>query len=379
MNNDIAQHLTLELSREVSKSSLSVKKNDTNARRVQVTLTNNGGVVKLQNVVMAIVKAVKPDGTKIWNDCMINGDNIWFMVTTQMINVPGDVTCEIEVTWKDETLLTTPTFNMHVFDTITTGVESQNEYNGIIQALAETINNREWSEAAANGSRISEEKSGQYAENSNNSAISASASAEAAAQHEALTKEYRDFTKNYIDEFIAEQEGNNRTLALANTYTNGKVAELRGDTGYASNLSTPIRTNIVAAINNVYSLAAQKNRAFSLMNYESMVDTFNTLSRDVFKAGQSLYIATVDVPDLWVYGEIDKPSDPDEEDPPVEYVYTTDEAIIDELVDKGFITVGYYKISALETQKVDLTPLENMIADISERLMYPVGNTESEE
>ena len=378
MNNDITQHLTLELSREVSKSSLSVKKYDTNSRRVQVTLVNNGGVVKLQNVVMAIVKGTKPDGTKFWNDCMINGDNIWFMVTTQMINVAGDVECELEVTWKDESVLTTPTFNIHVYETVQTGVESQNEYNGIIQALAETINNREWAEAAAHGARISDQKAAASATASAASATSSALSAENSASHEAITKEYRDYTKNYIDAFIKEQEEDNKTLRLANAYTNGEIANVRGDTGYAVNLHTPIANTMVDAINSVYNLASEKNKAMSLMNYETFVNVFNGLTRKVFNPGQSIYVATVGVPDLWVYGEIDAPEDPEEEDAPVVYEYTTDEAMVEDLKEHGYIEVGYYKISMLETQKVDLTDIEAALADIRDRMMYPVG-TESEE
>lgn len=378
MNNDITQHLTLELSREVSKSSLSVKKYDTNSRRVQVTLVNNGGVVKLQNVVMAIVKGTKPDGSKFWNDCMVNGDNIWFIVTTQMINVAGDVECELEVTWKDESVLTTPTFNIHVYETIQTGVESQNEYHGIIQALAEIINNREWAEAAANGAQISEQNSKRYSEDSSRSATNSANSATNAASHESLCKEYRDFTKNYIDAFIKEQEEDNKTLRLANAYTNSEIANVRGDTGFANNLQTPIANTMVDAINSVYSLASEKNKAMSLMDYETAVRLFNGLGRKVFNAGQSVYVATVGVPDLWVYGEIEAPEDPEEEDVPVIYEYTTDEEMVEDLEEHGYIECGYYRLSMLETQKVDLTDIEAAIADIRDRMMYPVG-TESEE
>lgn len=170
MNNDITQHITLELSRPTSKSIVAVKKNDTNSRRVQVTLTNNGGMVNLQEVVIAVVKGIKPDGNVFYNDCTIVGDTIWFVVTTQMINVNGDVPCELEITWKDETTLTTPTFNIHVYDTLNTGEESLNEYKAATQILADTINNREKSEQYVKDAEAKAELSREYMESSRDSA-----------------------------------------------------------------------------------------------------------------------------------------------------------------------------------------------------------------
>jgi len=136
MTNDVIEHITLELKREKYKHTISAKKNDTNVRRVQAIITDNGAIVELDLVALAVVKAIKPDGTRIYNDCAISGNTIWFTMTQQMLAAPGDVTCEIEITWADMTVVSTPTFTVHVYDTLNTGVESTNEYNGIIQALA---------------------------------------------------------------------------------------------------------------------------------------------------------------------------------------------------------------------------------------------------
>ena len=57
-------------------------------------------------------------------------------------------------------------------------------------------------------------------------------------------------------------------------------------------------------------------------------------------------IITLQVPDLWISG-IESTSQT--------YTYTTDEAFTTELNTNGYVQVGYYKLSALETQKVDLT------------------------
>lgn len=106
------------------------------------------------------------------------------------------------------------------------------------------------------------------------------------------------------------------------------------------------RKTIVGAINEVDSIAKGANQALSYGNYSTMVTAFNSLDDDVYKVGQNIYIVTTEVPDLWISG-IESASQT--------YTYTTDEAFTTELNTNGYVQVGYYKLSALETQKVDLT------------------------
>ena len=55
---------------------------------------------------------------------------------------------------------------------------------------------------------------------------------------------------------------------------------------------------------------------------------------------------TLDVPDLWVYAIADTST---------AYTYTTDNAFVTSLLGDGYVQVGYYKLSYLESNKVDLT------------------------
>ena len=57
-------------------------------------------------------------------------------------------------------------------------------------------------------------------------------------------------------------------------------------------------------------------------------------------------IVTLNIPDLWV-SEIAETRKT--------YTYTSDEEFANELKTNGTVQVGFYKLSALETQKVDLT------------------------
>lgn len=80
-------------------------------------------------------------------------------------------------------------------------------------------------------------------------------------------------------------------------------------------------------------------------DYAEMVNELNAMQSDVYVEGQDIRILTLDVPDLWV-AYVDRDF--------VEYTYTDDNAIIEALNANGFIKIGYYRLGALETQKVDL-------------------------
>ena len=98
--------------------------------------------------------------------------------------------------------------------------------------------------------------------------------------------------------------------------------------------------------NTAKSIAEGANQALSYGNYQTMITAFNALANDVYNVGQNVMIITLEVPDLWISG-IESTSQ--------SYTYTTDEAITTALSTNGYVRVGYYKLSALETQKVDLT------------------------
>ena len=112
-----------------------------------------------------------------------------------------------------------------------------------------------------------------------------------------------------------------------------------------NNLETTRKT-IVGAINEVNDVVKGSNQALSFANYSTMVTTFNSLDDDEYHVGQNLYIVTVNVPDLWI-SSVESTSST--------YTYTTDSAFISALETNGYVQVGYYKLSMLETQKVDLT------------------------
>lgn len=86
--------------------------------------------------------------------------------------------------------------------------------------------------------------------------------------------------------------------------------------------------------------------AVSYTNIQTLIAELNSYETDKLNVGLSLYLQQLGVPDFWVYSK---------EETAVEYTYVDDETFISEVQTNGFVQVGFYKLSLLETAKVDLT------------------------
>lgn len=109
---------------------------DSNSRYLDVFLLNNGLAVNLTGEEVKIY-AEKPDGTTIFNNGEItepeNG-RCQFLLTTQLLSVPGIVKCQVS-TWKDnEQILTTLPFDIVVTKSLRNDetIESSNEYGALV-------------------------------------------------------------------------------------------------------------------------------------------------------------------------------------------------------------------------------------------------------
>lgn len=84
-------------------------------------------------------------------------------------------------------------------------------------------------------------------------------------------------------------------------------------------------------------------------SYESYEDMVSSLQENqdegLLNVGQDIYILTQNVPDLWVY-KVEEES--------IEYTYVDDETIINTIKENGYIQIGYYKLSIIETEKVEV-------------------------
>ena len=128
------------------------------------------------------------------------------------------------------------------------------------------------------------------------------------------------------------------------------------------NFTTQAEINDLLQVNYI-EIYKKPNEALSFSNYSEMITEFNSLENNIYNIGQSIKIIALNVPDLWI-SSVESTSQT--------YTYTTDDAFTTSLATNGYVQVGYYKLSALETQKVDLsdyakkTDLPNKLADLTD-------------
>ena len=103
-------------------------------------------------------------------------------------------------------------------------------------------------------------------------------------------------------------------------------------------------SEVETTANTAKSIAEGRARAVSFESYSAMVTALNAAANTDYKVGDNIFIQAKEVPDLWVYSVESTTSS---------YSYTTDDALISAL-EAGAVQVGYYKIAAMETGKVDL-------------------------
>ena len=184
------------------------------------------------------------------------------------------------------------------------------------------------------------------------------------------------YVKEHIESDITVPAGSiaydNVTSGMVSEDVQGAIDELKSDvsnitldaehTSYDNSVSGLSATNVQRAIdenvsigNQALAIAKGRNQALAYNSYSEMITALNSMTKDELKRGQNIYIGTVGVPDLWVYGvETTKST----------YTYTNDETFVNGLNNNVTVQVGYYKLAQLETQKVDLTNIESDINDL---------------
>ena len=121
-----------------------------------------------------------------------------------------------------------------------------------------------------------------------------------------------------------------------------------------------LQTNVTNNVDALDSIIKGRNQALSYTSYTEMITALNSMDAEELQRGQNIYIGTVGVPDLWVYSV---------EAEYVEYTYVDDDTFIEGLNGDVTVQVGYYKLAQLETQKVDLTNIEDEIDDLTDRVV----------
>ena len=140
-----------------------------------------------------------------------------------------------------------------------------------------------------------------------------------------IDPEYVHTDNNFTDELVTEI---------------GTITDKQNITD--NSLNTTSKT-VVGALNELKSRVDELPDALSFDNYSDFVNDFNAILAGVYNIGQSVLIAAMNVPDIWVY----------QTSTFQEYTYTTDAQLITDL--GTGVHIGYYVFQPLETEKVNLS------------------------
>ena len=107
-------------------------------RGAQVTLKANGAAVVPENETVNIY-IKKPDGTKVYADCTVAGNQIQVDFSQQMLLVPGMLEVELQMIDADGNNITTPIFLIQNqrSNIDYAGITSSDEFTALVTALAE--------------------------------------------------------------------------------------------------------------------------------------------------------------------------------------------------------------------------------------------------
>lgn len=143
MNSSVYK-ISLDIHKAESQAVLNMKKYDTDSRRIQISLTENGKPYRLTSDCSAVFSAKKPDNTAIYNDCsVLYEDNIiTYDVTAQTTATVGILDCEIRLRNNEGKFLTSPRFVINVTDRVCDDddIISTDEVNALQMLLNEAAN-----------------------------------------------------------------------------------------------------------------------------------------------------------------------------------------------------------------------------------------------
>ena len=156
-----------------------------------------------------------------------------------------------------------------------------------------------------------------------------------------------DLTFSSQEQYITDTNFT-QDVVLHNIAKTGRYADLIGAPDIIDNLDSTSSTDVLSAKqgNELKKLINAIPRAQGYQSIEAMVTELNSLDSTVKTVGSNLLIQTLGVPDFWIFSI---------ESTNVPYTYTTDEDFIEDVTINGSVQVGYYKVSILESLKVDLT------------------------
>lgn len=107
-----------------------------------------------------------------------------------------------------------------------------------------------------------------------------------------------------------------------------------------------LKTSVDEELLRLNNLLQEKEQSVAYANYQEVVNVFNMAATNAFNVGQTIYVQSLNVPDLWVYSV---------ENTHIEFAYVGDADIVDTLLENGTVQIGYYKLAMMETKTTDVS------------------------
>ena len=134
--------ITLDNYATSSQVVLNAKQGDT-GRRIIISLTDGSLPYEIEEGCRAVFTAEKPDEKLIYNDCVIDGNEIHYTITKETTAAVGFVACEIKLYDKDDVLLISPRFGLLVEESVFNDQDisgSGHEFNAVADIIIYTTN-----------------------------------------------------------------------------------------------------------------------------------------------------------------------------------------------------------------------------------------------
>lgn len=188
--NVINYRVSLDMFDTLSQATIKAKKGDS-ACKIHITLTENGKIYKISEGCYATLSAKKSDGTFVYDNCTIEGNDIYYDFTssikdgfTQITACEGIVECEVAL-YKGSEQLTSPRFTLVVDGTVYNGEEivSSDEADALKSLIQVAHGFVEMAEDSAQSASVSATTATESADIATEAAASASFSAEASSAY----------------------------------------------------------------------------------------------------------------------------------------------------------------------------------------------------
>lgn len=128
--------INLDCLRKDSQAIINAKVGEANGRKVVFTLYEGRTAFFVPAEATAILRAQKPDGTILYNHCVIDDGKVEYTITSQTVAVAGVYACELQIS-SGGRIIYSPYVTLNVMDNLYSDaeVESSNEFSELDEAL----------------------------------------------------------------------------------------------------------------------------------------------------------------------------------------------------------------------------------------------------